>query len=137
MNLDDRSVVESHHNFITLSEKIENHDILSKPLACELHDRIQYDSMFGIPTQNKSLTDAQKELLSWHYRLGHMSFHSLQKLSKLGVIPQHLVNVSPAPLCSSCAFDVDKNDPGVPRQHLAIFLRIPRHAQEDVSQWIR
>jgi len=32
--------------------------------------------------QAETLTKAQRELLSWHYQLGHLSFKQLQALAK-------------------------------------------------------
>jgi hypothetical protein len=43
----------------------------------------------------------QRELLSHHYRLKHLPFKDLQRLSKKGVIPKYLEKVK-APLCYSC-----------------------------------
>jgi len=46
---------------------------------------------------------AQGKLLSWHYRLGHLSFKQLQELAKLKCIPRQLVNCVP-PKCPACLF---------------------------------
>ena len=73
-------------------------------LASEIFNHVTHEALLGIPNQNKSLLTDQKELLSWHHRLGHMSFQGLQKFAKLGLIPHNLAKVNPAPLCSLCAF---------------------------------
>ena len=76
VKLDDGSIIKTHHNFITLSKANHKEDKLSALLACELNNQIHHEAMLGIPSQNESLTNKQNELLSWHYRLGHMSFQS-------------------------------------------------------------
>ena len=43
------------------------------------------------------------ELLRWHYRLGHMSFHKLKAMARLGILPRRLANVE-NPKCASCYF---------------------------------
>ena len=35
---------------------------------------------------NSNLTEAEKELLRWHYRLGHLSFHKVKFLFRTGVL---------------------------------------------------
>ena len=108
LKLGNGSRVETHHNFILILLKQSKQTAFSKPLASELLDQISHDALLGIPTQKEALSADQKELLSWHYRLGHMSFKSLQKLVKLGLIPQNLSKVNPVPLCSSCTFAATK-----------------------------
>lgn len=48
-----------------------------------------------------SLSDNQRELLSWHNRLGHISFSDLNHLASSGTIPRRLVD-TPAPKCIAC-----------------------------------
>ena len=51
--------------------------------------------------QDNELTasDDPTELMSWHYRLGHLSFAKLKLLALLGEIPKRLANVKP-PMCA-------------------------------------
>jgi hypothetical protein len=35
---------------------------------------------------NLNLTEAEKELLRWHHRLGHLSFHKIQFIMQTGVL---------------------------------------------------
>lgn len=44
------------------------------------------------------ITSDQQELLSWHYRLGHVSFRHLRLLAENGSIPRRLAKTS-APRC--------------------------------------
>ena len=50
-----------------------------------------------------SATTSYAELLRWHYRLGHMSFHKLKAMAKIGILPRRLANVN-IPKCASCYF---------------------------------
>ena len=50
-----------------------------------------------------SASTSYAELLRWHYRLGHMSFHKLKAIARLGIIPRRLANVE-NPKCASCYF---------------------------------
>lgn len=45
----------------------------------------------------------QAELLSWHYRLGHLSFERIRKLSQRGDLPGHLAKAK-TPRCAACMF---------------------------------
>jgi GAG-pre-integrase domain len=48
-------------------------------------------------------SDKKAELLSWHYRLGHLSFARLKKLAERGDLPKYLRDVKP-PKCASCMY---------------------------------
>ena len=54
-------------------------------------------------TQAAVLTATQRELLSWHYRLGHLPFNQLLDLAKEGRIPKQLANCQ-VPKCPACLF---------------------------------
>lgn len=65
-----------------------------------------------LPLEQKALTkqvnqdqanDPQMELLRWHYRLAHTSFHKLKLYSHLGLIPKRLAHVTP-PKCAGCIY---------------------------------
>ena len=45
----------------------------------------------------------QAELLSWHYRLGHMPFERIMYMAARGDLPAHLAKVKP-PRCAACLF---------------------------------
>ena len=75
---------------------------------------------------NQNITASQKELLRWHWRLGHANFHWIQRLAtKLRKSPEGFANpilktktpsVSscPAPLCSACQMaKQSRRNPGV------------------------
>lgn len=51
----------------------------------------------------RAATTKQAELLRWHYRLGHVSFKTLQRLATAGVIPKSLADVR-IPFCACCSF---------------------------------
>ncbi len=47
--------------------------------------------------------DNQAELMSWHYRLSHLSFAKFKQLVLNGEIPRRLAKVKP-PACTGCLF---------------------------------
>ena len=72
---------------------------------------------------NMNLRESEKELLRWHYRLGHLSFHKVQFLMRTGVLAhsehtRHLhaatSRISPMPKCAACQFrkQVRQSPPG-------------------------
>ena len=50
---------------------------------------------------NQNMSGTQKELLKWHFKLGHMGFAWVQSITCMGILPKHIANVDP-PLCASC-----------------------------------
>ena len=52
---------------------------------------------------NLTAISPQADLLRWHYRLGHASFHRLRLLALLGILPRRLASVQP-PKCAGCMF---------------------------------
>jgi hypothetical protein len=69
--------------------------------------------------QNQNLSLAQKELLRWHYRLGHLHFESIRRLLRTGALSQsakvRALHRSAAncdlPKCASCQFGKAKRRP--------------------------
>jgi hypothetical protein len=56
---------------------------------------------------NRNLTGAQKELLKWHYQLGHVGFQWLQWLIRSGRITvsnKNSLSKCPPPKCAACAY---------------------------------
>jgi GAG-pre-integrase domain len=57
---------------------------------------------------NQNLTEAQKELIRWHFRLGHLNFRSVKLLLQSGALGrtrlQRAASNCPDPKCSSCQF---------------------------------
>ena len=51
---------------------------------------------------NEPLSEDQKELLHWHYRLGHLPFTQLLRLAQYNVIPKKLSKLKTLPLCPAC-----------------------------------
>ena len=64
---------------------------------------------FNITSEsNSNLTSSQKELLEWHFRLGHTSFSQLQWLARVGKLPcinPHGVANCKIPVRASCQCD--------------------------------
>ncbi|EEC45027.1 predicted protein [Phaeodactylum tricornutum CCAP 1055/1] len=69
--------------------------------------------------QNQNLSLAQKELLCWHYRLGHLHFESICRLHRTGALSQsakvralhRLAANCDLPKCASCQFGKAKRCP--------------------------
>jgi GAG-pre-integrase domain len=57
---------------------------------------------------NQNLSAAQKELLRWHFRLGHLNYASVQLVLKSGSLGDSPLQKSAArcerPKCASCRF---------------------------------
>jgi hypothetical protein len=73
-----------------------------------------------VSAENSNLTDAEKELLRWHYRLGHLSFRRIQFLMQSGALAAsesarrlhtacaRLIN---PPMCAACQFAKQRQRP--------------------------
>lgn len=64
---------------------------------------------------NQNLSAAQKELLRWHFRLGHLNFNSVQLVLKSGNVGDSSIIKSASkcehPKCASCRFGKAKRRP--------------------------
>ena len=64
---------------------------------------------------NQNLSAAQKELLRWHFKLGHLSFSSIQLLLRSNALGNGRLQTSaancPHPKCSSCQYGKAKRRP--------------------------
>ena len=64
---------------------------------------------------NQNLSPPQKELLKWHYKLGHLGLQRVQALIRTGALGSHpLVRAAGTcerPMCSSCAYGKAKRRP--------------------------
>ena len=67
----------------------------------------------AVNDMNFNLTEPEKELLRWHYRLGHMSFKKIQFLLRTGVLTRgdskrrlhHAAcNIQTPPKCAACQY---------------------------------
>ena len=73
----------------------------------------QYDAYLCHPTHGDNnstvyaytatLSNAQRELLQWHRRLGHRNMQDIQNYARLGHLPTTIANV-PIPLCEACQY---------------------------------
>jgi hypothetical protein len=74
-------------------------------------------SVLAFNAKIDNLTEIQRQLIRVHHRLGHLGFDSIQRLARLGLLPQQLATC-PKPLCSSCqlgkAHRVALPSPGAP-----------------------
>ena len=78
---------------------------------------------------NFNLTEPEKELLRWHYRLGHMSFKKIQFLLRTGVLTRgdskrrlhHAAcNIQWAPKCAACQYGKQHRRPAPGRVSTAV-----------------
>ena len=57
---------------------------------------------------NQNVSEGQKELLRWHFRLGHVSMQTIQQLLRSGALGQSRLHTSAAkcelPKCAACAY---------------------------------
>ena len=65
---------------------------------------------------NQNINQAQKELLRWHFRLGHLNWCALQHLLRSGALgktrlQQSAANCRTHPKCSSCQYGKGKRRP--------------------------
>jgi Reverse transcriptase (RNA-dependent DNA polymerase)/GAG-pre-integrase domain len=75
--------------------------------------------------KNQNLSESQKELLRWHFRLGHVRFESIQLLLRSGALAlsegmkglHRAASRGDIPRCASCQFGKakSKSAPGKPR----------------------
>jgi hypothetical protein len=70
-------------------------------------------TLSAVSNENLNLSDPEKELLRWHYRLGHLSFRKVQFLMRSGVLAsskasRHLhtaaCQLSTPPKCAACMY---------------------------------
>ena len=71
-----------------------------------------------IDDQNTNLTDLQKELMKWHWKIGHFHFQWIQSLMREHdgkpsvLVPRHpKASSCPSPLCASCQFGKQSRRP--------------------------
>jgi len=78
----------------------------------ETQQSLQMLNSYVIQESNQNLTLAQKELLRWHYKLGHLDIRRIQKLLKTGALGNDPktkaaanVDLEKHPIvCGSCAY---------------------------------
>jgi Reverse transcriptase (RNA-dependent DNA polymerase) len=86
---------------------------------------IDYLNLCVTDSKNQNITESQKELLRWHFRLGHIRFESVQMLLRSGVLAvseamkalHRAAAKAELPRCASCQFGKAKvkPSPGKPR----------------------
>ena len=67
----------------------------------------------NVQESNFNISEAEKELLRWHYRLGHLSFRKIQFLMRTGVLCRSEANkrlhtaackITSPPKCAACLY---------------------------------
>jgi len=89
-----------------------NLSIVQATCKKEQQDSISALAMWVLDEQNQNLHPAQKELLKWHFHLGHLSFRWLQQLVRKPNIglPNKIANCD-EPLYAACQFGKAKCQP--------------------------
>ena len=97
-------MLDEHTNF-PLS--MASSDVLFRPKACA--------QLCVTDEQNQNLTIAQKELLRWHFRLGHLNFKAIQMLLRGKTLGDSNLKVAAGrcaiPKCASCQYGKQKRRP--------------------------
>jgi GAG-pre-integrase domain len=64
------------------------------------------------PSETDMVTETanQRELLYWHFRLGHMSMHKVQRLASVGLLPSKKA-LCKVPVCQSCMYGMMTRQP--------------------------
>ena len=74
-----------------------NQNLDFKPMANLNNINLTSDS-------NINLTPAEKELLNWHYKLGHVGFRQIKWLSRIGLLPKKISKVRSNPKYQECEY---------------------------------
>ena len=91
---------------------------------------------------NQNLSVAQKELLKWHCRLGHVAFPRVQMLMKAGALGDHpkiraaaKLDLNKHPfMCGSCAFGKAKRKASRPKTFKGKDWKAPQVAEKVLSK---
>ena len=86
-------------------------------IATDFHQTVQSASAYALTSVltsgNSNLSDAEKEHLRWHFRLGHISFTKVQHLMRSGILSHSdgtrrlrkaAASLRHAPRCAACSF---------------------------------
>jgi hypothetical protein len=65
--------------------------------------KVRPEAIIDEDLERNSCQNPQTEMLRWHYRLGHMSFQIIKRMTELGILPKKLAQVTP-PKCAGCLF---------------------------------
>ena len=78
-----------------------------------------------VEINNRNLSEPEKELLRWHYRLGHIGYRKVQFLMRTGVLGRSeaqrrlhsaCCRLTSPPLCAACQFGRQKRRPSPRKQ---------------------
>ena len=68
-------------------------------------DGIRKGKLYYLPiSNNKEINNLEysNDLIKWHYKLGHLSYHTIIKMSKEGKLPSNLKNLTFPKYCLTC-----------------------------------
>jgi Reverse transcriptase (RNA-dependent DNA polymerase) len=72
----------------------------TSPVIEPVNDPLVCNVISTVSEENRNLTPAQKELLRWHYKLGHIDFRRIQYLLRLGLLATNDVSRAGSPIAS-------------------------------------
>ena len=78
------------------------------PMKTDTAEKVLHSAVCVTEESNQNLTPSQRELLKWHYRLGHIGFRHIQWLVRSGKIAvqgnaKAVANCAP-PKCAACEY---------------------------------
>lgn len=146
LNIYEGETIQMDHNTLTLSG---NSSIPERKSVLAHHDQsshlpttIAYNqsstqdiksALFNVMTtvsdSNQNLSAAEKELLRWHFRLGHLSFKKVQHLMRTGVLSSTesarnlqtaACKIASPPKCTACMFAKQTTRPTKSIRHIAV-----------------
>ena len=118
---------------LNLEDSIIAHPTISEPVRAVERDQPTlipfHDEVIQTQhAQQKAVTNDQIDLLRWHNRLGHTSFHQLQHMAKQGVLPSRLQHC-PHPFCAACKYGKQTRKPWRSKQQNTNLRRAKRPGQ--------
>jgi hypothetical protein len=96
-----------HYNHCSLLPVVQGYNNNSKQAAC---NTVESSNMCVIDEGNQNLTENQKELLKWHFKLGHMGLDWVQWLGREGFLPKTVANFERS-VCASCCIGAGQRRP--------------------------
>ena len=80
---------------------------------------------------NINLTPAEKDLLNWHFKLGHVGFSQIKWLSRIGLLPKKISKVKSNPKCQACKYGKAKRQPTKTPGHVPV---LPKREGGKISE---
>ena len=120
----DSVVIEFQEGAVTCPENDSSLPVVTLATPTEIDTDLKALNACVLQEQNQNLTPAQKQLLKWHCKLGHLSLQRVQQLLRSGALGHNpltkaagRLNLDKSPLiCGSCAFGKAKRKASRPKR---------------------